>query len=98
MQQIHKYNIHPGEYLHTINASSHAISAKNQNGRLTLWANHDTECKEWDTKCYMSVRTGEEFDKKNPGEVWRFIDTVLLDGGSFVVHVYEVTGRIYGNA
>lgn len=59
-----------------------------QSGILCLWAVIDTHEKTTETRRFRMAGTGHElaFDVMNP----RFMNTVLLQGGSLVFHFFEL--------
>lgn len=63
------------------------ISVRNQREQITLWATAKNERHSEKRDLYVAM-TGEpvHFINAEP----RFLDTVLLDGGNYVAHVFEI--------
>lgn len=61
------------------------LSVKEQFGRVCLWAKVDTCATEKEVRHFEIITTG--ITRSMDGLV--FIDTVLLDEGQYVVHVFE---------
>lgn len=83
-RKIYKYTLQPetGQYL-TLPKGSQILSAKVQHERICLWCNVDVQTTLEEVHFVYSVPTGEEV----PVDAV-FIGTVLLDEGSFVLHIF----------
>ena len=63
------------------------ISCANQGGRLQIWAVVDPASNLVERK-FDVIMTGEDIEKAKRS----FIQTVLLNAGTYVVHVFELHG------
>lgn len=62
------------------------LSVANQGNRIVLYALVDSE-QPLEQRAIELILTGQEI--VTPQYLGRFVGTVLLDGGAFVVHVFE---------
>ena len=62
-----------------------------QDNMICLWAIVDTEKKN-ESRFFRAYCTGEKIENphREPGNEDNYVGTVLLDGGNFVLHVYEM--------
>ncbi|BCJ91833.1 hypothetical protein IZ6_25680 [Terrihabitans soli] len=86
---IHKFQIDPTHMVIAMPADAVILSAKAQHGVICVWA-------EVDPTLPKNARYFEVFGTGHPihvdmGVERKFIDTVMMDGGSLVFHVYERT-------
>lgn len=92
-RRIYKYKLEIAKNMQEITMPLGAqimhIGAQN-NTDLSIWCLVNPTQEEMKVRKFMVLATGDEF-KIDDGKFYRFIGTVLFDGGSFVVHVFEVT-------
>lgn len=69
--------------------SSMIIAAKEQHGDLCIWYRCFLN-QSMQSRTFMVALTGHELDDVPVEEHQIYIDTVLMDGGKFVVHVFEI--------
>ena len=63
------------------------LSVGNQNGKLAIWAEVDTDYSHrTETRRFRVAGTGHPLN-----ETCRFIGTVQFESGSLVFHIYEMT-------
>lgn len=64
------------------------LSVYNQDDSICIWALVDTE-KAIEVRRFYVATTGEELTEATI-ENWKFIGTILMNGGVFVLHTFEV--------
>lgn len=92
MKTVHKYGgFSPGDladrsgFCLDMPSGAKVLSAVNQRNRLCVYAEVD-HSRQKNMRTFACVETGGPLPK--PAGRWQFIDTVLLDDGAFVLHVY----------
>lgn len=87
MLTIHKYPLSkaPGVQLIEVPQGARLLKAANQFDKICLWYEVDTDRPKVQREILL-YQTGTEIDACSTG---KFIDTILLDGGNYVVHLYE---------
>ena len=86
MQHIFKYTINPTNYKTIIemHEGSEILSAQVQNNEPCLWIRVDTS-KKIIKRVFYVLLTGESIIPVDS----KFIGTFQIDGGSYVVHIFE---------
>ena len=86
MKSIWKYEIELGGKIteHSIPKYAEFLSIQNQNNKIVLWYFVDT-LEEMEIKNFKYVLTGHEFTSNFK----KYLGTVQLNDGTFVVHVFE---------
>lgn len=87
MKTVYKYKLEKEAHATDLNLpfGAQVLSAKEQYGDVCIWAAVDTGIKVTVPRRFVTVGTGHIV----PPHAY-FIDTVMLMGGSLVVHVFEV--------
>ena len=87
MKSINKYTllITKDETVLDLPLNSEILSAKEQFGDICIWVKVDLGESTLESRKFVIYGTGHKIDKDN----LKFIDTVLLFNGSFVLHVFE---------
>lgn len=62
------------------------LSVHSQDNEVMLWALLDDAGFAPEKRCFYAATTGQEM----PDDGRKFIGTVLLEGGAFVTHIFEV--------
>lgn len=74
-----------GEHKLHLSAGAQILKVGNQYEKITLWCEVDTNEPSVERQ-FLLLYTG---DPINPCTTGRYLDTVLLDGGATVLHIYE---------
>ena len=87
MKSIYKYTllITKDETVLDLPLNSEILSVKEQFGDICIWVKVDLGESTLESRKFVIYGTGHKIDKDN----LKFIDTVLLFNGSFVLHVFE---------
>ena len=87
MKSIYKYTLltTKDETILDLPLNSEILSVKEQLGDICIWVKVDLEESTLESRKFIIYGTGHKIDKDN----LKFIDTVLLFSGSFVLHVFE---------
>lgn len=90
MHTVYKYELHPDRLKIEMPKGAKILTAREQHDTICVWAEVDTENA-------TEVRTFEVFGTGHAipydmGVSREYISTVMLMGGSLVMHVYEYTG------
>ena len=87
MKSINKYTllITKDETVLDLPLNSEILSVKEQFGDICIWVKVDLGESTLESRKFVIYGTGHKIDKDN----LKFIDTVLLFNGSFVLHVFE---------
>ena len=87
MKSINKYTllITKDETVLDLPLNSEILSVKEQFGDICIWVKVDLGESTLESRKIVIYGTGHKIDKDN----LKFIDTVLLFNGSFVLHVFE---------
>lgn len=86
MITIHKFiqiGWRSGKYEVRMPKGAQVLSAHNQRGNVSLWAIVDTKQYDDEIRVFRVYYTGEEFHGG------KFVDTVVLQDGDHVLHVFE---------
>jgi hypothetical protein len=86
MNTIWKYPINDGDATHQLPVGAKVLSAQAQYGDLQIWVMCDPEATAFELRTFKSFVTGETFPDTN----LEFIDTVQIEGGRFIIHIFEV--------
>lgn len=81
---VYKYPLRTGSNIFSAPAGAVPLHVENQGNVPTLWMLCDP-CAIPQTRCFTAVLTGCEFDDAGMS----YVGTILLQQGSFVVHVFE---------
>ena len=84
---IWKYELEYRETELEVPYGAQTLYVGEQHGWLCIWMLVDPEVQGMETKMFRAVHTGERFSMS---EVRGRIHTVLMEGGSYVAHVFEV--------
>ncbi len=84
MKTIHKYILRDGDSKISVPINHKVLSVGNQDDKVCVWIEVNTRHKLSD-KVFEVYCTGQQIPDGNR----KFIGTVLLDSGCFVLHVYE---------
>jgi len=57
-------------------------------GKVCVWIEHDASNKYYSPVVFKVVSTCESFEPENSGFEYKYLNTVLANGGSLVLHVY----------
>lgn len=76
----------PGRTEIGVPVDSKVLSVAVQRGKPFVWIEMGVS-RQTTSIQLQTIMTGDTF---NPGPAWRFIGTLLLEEGSFVLHVYEM--------
>ena len=87
MKSIYKYTllITKDETVLDLPLNSEILSVKEQFGDICIWVKVDLGESTIESRKFVIYGTGHKIDKDN----LKFIDTVVLFNGSFVLHVFE---------
>ena len=87
MKSIYKYTllITKDETVLDLPLNSEILSVKEQFGDICIWVKVDLGESTLESRKFVIYGTGHKIDKDN----LKFIDTVVLFNGSFVLHVFE---------
>lgn len=89
MNQIRKYLLDKSHTAIDLPHGTQVLSVANQKGKVAMWASVPSEPGPQEEYLFRSVCTGEVMESPAVG---RFIGTVLLEDGEFVVHVWASKG------
>jgi hypothetical protein len=86
--KIYKYELKPGTDTHlNLPIGSEVLSVQNQNEKIILYVKFDSEYEEdLRGRHFLAAHTGSELF----GVIGKFIGTVMLDGGSYVCHIFDM--------
>lgn len=85
---IHKHVLQsPGATKLDLAHGARVLSVQDQRGALVLYEEHRRGGEPAPTRTFLVVETGEPFDTTG---TLLFLGTVMMQGGAYVVHVYEV--------
>ena len=88
MERIYKYVItRVGVNQLLVPKGAKLLSCKAQDEKICLWFLVDPLASKRDVRLFTCIMTGERIEILAKKE---FIDTCLIDGGSFVLHVFEI--------
>ncbi len=65
------------------------LTVQTQNEIPCLWVEVDAEETDMETRYFKIFGTGESITRDRPNDMYRYIGTYQLLGGSFVGHVFE---------
>lgn len=82
---VYKYPLHSHVYNVALPSGAEVLCAKVQNGDICIWALVDPAIRDADARRFLVVGTGQEL----PEQELKYIDTVLLEQGQWVFHVFE---------
>ena len=86
MKSIYKYTLlTTDETILDLPLNSEILSVKEQFGDICIWVKVDLGESTLESRKFVIYGTGHKIDKDN----LKFIDTVVLFNGSFVLHVFE---------
>jgi len=86
---IYKSILTPGHNTILVPIGSELLSVKNQSGNISVWYLCELSNAHERLQLYVGVTGSYLPDLSIHGEL-NFIDTVLLDNDTFVVHVFEI--------
>lgn len=86
MKAIYKYELEDFRHKLEIPGPAEVLSVKEQNGKIVLYALVDPDSDLIYEKEFLVLPTGMKYDLKDTDV---FLDTVMLDGGQFVFHIFE---------
>lgn len=86
MKVIYKYTIDPIHLVVPMPKGAMVISAHSQHNKMCVWAIVDPEETELEDITFVILGTGINFDMTDN---LRFIDTLYLDNGYLVFHIFE---------
>lgn len=86
MKQVWKYELSP-DCVHEVPAGGKVLSAAQQGDDINLWILVNPEANK-ETRRFRVFPTGIDIEESPESEL-RFIQTVMLNGGNLVFHVFE---------
>jgi len=87
LRTVHKFNLNIGETVIDLPMSAKPVHVEQQHGQLQLWV-ETTLGEPTFERVYRVFGTGHPIDDFEGLKI-TYVGTALMEGGSFVAHVYE---------
>ena len=88
MRMIHKFILNEGETVLSLPIDAKPVHVENQYGQICLWVELDPYDNNKIGRHFKTFSTGHIIDDFADMEI-SYVGTALMEGGSYVVHVYE---------
>lgn len=87
MIRIYKYELNSENCTIKLPSGAEVLRVEMQSSGIFLWAAVNPDTKDFEKRRFMILATGQDIEQY---ENLRYINTMFVDNGTFVFHVFEV--------